>query len=288
MQVVEGVLRKGQESPKQTAVLATVAIATIALLYGVSGASSGGSGLAPAIEEDEARKIMKSIYAKLQTLAPRLMSAAQNIKQQIQQSGQEIDDMTLMRQFILPHLDTNFSDIQNSVLEEFDVEVDELEEAVDTYVEQGDEELVSICKGIRQLYRQFGGEADDDSSSAATGGSASPSAGSAAKLGPTEVVALMEELAKQMLQSTDDYCAKFIDEHGVPKAKADLETFQVGLLQLSQTVEKAVLSEVGLTEADLQALLMANQDNVEIQQIFLGMQMENQKLLSKHGISMQG
>jgi hypothetical protein len=36
--------------------------------------------------------------------------------------------------------------------------------------------------------------------------------------------------------------------------------------------EKALLDECGLTEADLQALLMANQENPEVQRVFMSMQ----------------
>jgi hypothetical protein len=36
--------------------------------------------------------------------------------------------------------------------------------------------------------------------------------------------------------------------------------------------EKALLDECGLTEADLQALLMANQENPEVQRVFMAMQ----------------
>ena len=37
-------------------------------------------------------------------------------------------------------------------------------------------------------------------------------------------------------------------------------------------MEKSLLDECGLTESDLQSILMANQDNVRVQQVFMAMQ----------------
>lgn len=52
-------------------------------------------------------------------------------------------------------------------------------------------------------------------------------------------------------------------------------------------VEKSLLDECGLTESDLQSILMANQDNQRVQQVFMNMQIDNQKIMRKHGIMMQ-
>jgi hypothetical protein len=77
------------------------------------------------------------------------------------------------------------------------------------------------------------------------------------------------------------------------------------------SAEKALLEECGLTVSDLQSLLMAHQDNRLVQQVFMEMQasvahycgggsygltrdparlllqIQNQKILMKHGIRMQ-
>lgn len=37
-------------------------------------------------------------------------------------------------------------------------------------------------------------------------------------------------------------------------------------------VEKALLDECGLSESDLQAILLANQDDQRVQQVFMNMQ----------------
>lgn len=56
---------------------------------------------------------------------------------------------------------------------------------------------------------------------------------------------------------------------------------------LNFRVEKSLLDECGLTESDLQSILMANQDNERVQQVFMNMQIDNQKIMRKHGIMMQ-
>mmetsp|Transcript_12367 Transcript_12367/g.27794 ORF Transcript_12367/g.27794 Transcript_12367/m.27794 type:complete len:278 (-) Transcript_12367:119-952(-) len=272
--IFQNFLSNGKDSQAKVAFAVTAVVATAAVCYSYSGSSD----LAPAMEEEETRKIMRKILEKVQLLAPRLMNAAQNIQQQIEQGGQEIDEKTLMKQFILPHFDTNFKEIQDSVLDgDCDYYPDELEEACAFYMKEGDEELTQICKSIRAIYRQFGGDVDDEEDASADGGAL-------ADMSVDEVVGLMEELGKHMLQATDDYCAKFIDESGIPRTQAHLEAFQMGQMKLSQKVEKSLLKECGLSESDFQKVLMANADNVAIQHVFKNMQTENTKLMAKHGI----
>ena len=226
MSGIENLIVKGKNAPVQTAVIVSAVLASSVFVYNYF-ASSGKSSLAPAMEQEEAKKIMNAILKKLKILAPKLMMAAQNIKMQIQQQGQEVDDMTVMKQFILPHFDSNFKEIQDAVLQEFDWDEDELEEAVNTYIAEDDEELKAITKSIKVLHQQFGGESDAEEN-------APVKSAKAESMGVNEVVALMKELANQMLQYTDDFCGKFIDEHGPPQSQQDIEEFQHGLMGASQ------------------------------------------------------
>lgn len=52
------------------------------------------------------------------------------------------------------------------------------------------------------------------------------------------------------------------------------------------SVEKELLSAKGLTTTDLHQLLMKFQNSQQIQQIFLNMQIQNQRILQNYGISM--
>lgn len=132
-----------------------------------------------------------------------------------------------MKQYILPHFGSNLKEIQETILAEFDVDEDELEEAVNTYIANGDEELAGITKSIRILHTQFGGDSDIEAPNAAKNSKA-------AAMGINEVVELLEELASQMLQHTDDFCGKFVDEYGVPSNQQQGQEFQLGMMEVSQ------------------------------------------------------
>lgn len=225
MNLVQGIQNIiAKNGTAQSALAVTAVIGSSVLLYNYFVPSS--SKLAPAIDEEEAKKIMNGILKKLKILIPKLLMAVQNIKMQIQQQGQEVDDMTIMKQFILPHFESNLKEIQDSVLEEHDVDEDELEEAVTTYIAAGDEELASLAKSIKVMYQQFGGDVDADEPA--------PMNEKVERMGINDVVALMKELGNQMMQYTDDFCGKFIDEHGIPQSQQDMEEFQLGLMAASQ------------------------------------------------------
>lgn len=228
MESIMNLLSRGKESPAKAAFLATVVIAsTVALAYNVWGGTESTTKLAPAVSEEEAKLIMNTILKNLKLLAPRLLMAAQNIRQQIQQQGGEIEDEVMMKQYILPHFGSNLKEIQEKILEEFDVDEDELEEAVNTYIANGDEELIGITKSIRVLHTQFGGDSEIEPPKAAKNSKA-------AEMGFNEVIALLEEMASQMLQETDDFCGKFVDEYGIPTNAQLAQEFQIGMMEMSQ------------------------------------------------------
>lgn len=230
MSFVDAILNlvsKGKESPAKTAFLVATLVASSALAYSYLTPSS--SNLAPAMEEKEAKEIMSAIMKKLKMLVPKLLTAAQNIKMQIEQQGQEVDDAAVLKHYILPHFTTNLQEIQNMVLEEFDADEDELEEAVEYYIARGDEELASMSKSIRAMHMQFGGDSELEAPATA------PAKGSkAADMDVNDVVAMLRELATQMVQYSDDFCGKFVDENGIPSDQQSMEEFQYGLMAVSQ------------------------------------------------------
>eukprot|EP01032_Pedospumella_encystans_P030464 gene30464-34388_t len=75
-----------------------------------------------------------------------------------------------------------------------------------------------------------------------------------------------------MVQYSDDFCGKFVDENGIPSDQQSMEEFQYGLMAVSQKAEKVVLEEFGISESDLQSLLMGCQDNRQVQEVFMGIQ----------------
>ena len=55
-----------------------------------------------------------------------------------------------------------FEDIHVSVFNEFDVDENEVEEAVNYYMNKGNKELKKINDGIRKVFKMFGGDIDED------------------------------------------------------------------------------------------------------------------------------
>lgn len=224
MSFVDSVQKLLTKNTTGTVLAASAVVAATVLAYNYLLPSS--SNLAPAIDEAEAKKIMGAVLEKLKILAPQLEKAARNIKAQIMEQGQDIDEMTIRKQFLLPHFESNLKEIQTAVLEEFEADEDDLEEAVNHYIAAGDEELASIAKSIRVFYKDFGGDIDVDEP-----GKVSEAVEA---MGINDVVALMKELGNQMMQHTDDFCGKFIDEHGPPTTAQLAEEFQMGLMAASQ------------------------------------------------------
>ena len=57
---------------------------------------------------------------------------------------------------------SGFEDIHISVFNEFDVDENEVEEAVNYYINKGNKELKKINDGIRKVFKMFGGDIDED------------------------------------------------------------------------------------------------------------------------------
>jgi len=141
--------------------------------------------------------------------------------------------------------------------------IDEVEEAVNAYIKGGDDELITIQKKIRSLFRKFGGDIDDDEEEEEDGGhdndtddsgnnnnnnnnntiAKSKSRVMKSQRGQkknkkvydiAQLVELMNELTTQLLESTDDYCGCFIEKNGIPTNKEEFEQFQMGLMAISQ------------------------------------------------------
>jgi hypothetical protein len=194
---------------------------------------SNSEDLLPAITEEEASEIMKTIMDKIIKLVPKLLQGADGIKQQLAQQGQQMEDKQLMKMFILSHLETNLADFQKEALEKYGVDDDELQEAVDYYIKEGNRSLEEISKRIKLIYNEFGGESAEEEEKA-------PELSANAKsISIDHVIALMEDLGEKMKSFANIYCLRFIEANGVPQSQQQLEKFQIGLME---TAEAYVLS----------------------------------------------
>eukprot|EP01034_Spumella_vulgaris_P022737 gene22736-28895_t len=113
-----------------------------------------------------------------------------------------------------------------------------------------------------------------------------PSSGLAKFGGETaeDAVEKAPEMSKNAQQVTIN---EFVEKHGVPQSQKQLEMFQMGLMETAESAEKSLLDFHNLTQTDFQAILVQNQNDPELGAIFQQMQVDNQKILKKHGIMMQ-
>lgn len=252
-----------------------------------------GADLLPALTEDEAKEMMGKMLVKLHAISVRMARASESIQQQIQAAGQQMEERMVRQQYVLPALTAEFKKAQEEVLDEFDVDESELEEANAEYMKNGHKELINITNKIRSIYNEFGGEIGLEGTDGDLG--ASPSSARvapAAAAVPSEkleelAIKLLTVLSEKMLENTERYIVQFKGEYGVPKTAGDFERFQQGLMVITEGVEKQLLEDNGLTQTDFQELLMRQQNNETIQKIFMQMQYRNQMILQAHGIAMQ-
>jgi len=184
------------------------------------------SELAPALTEEEALEIMTKILDQLKSKATQLIRAAENIKQKLAQQGQELEDRKLMKAFVLPHFETGLQEIETGVLQAYDVDALDLQDAVETYVKEGNTKLKEICDRMRLIYREFGGEVDDLENEAADE--------SAVPLTEDTLCAGLELISQRMSALTEQYIIEFKAENGIPRSESDLQEFQGGLMAVSE------------------------------------------------------
>lgn len=293
-------LFQGSNSTARNAVIGSVAlVATGVLLYNLFGKSSSSNGtkLAPAIDEEEARKIMSSILEKLQAAVPKLLHAAENIKQQIASQGQQIEDAQLLKMFLLPHLQSTLAEIQAAVLEQFDVDDDELEEAVSEYVEAGDPELTRITKQIQQIFKHFGAEVEEEakpkaapSAASASSSSASAAASSAASTGDDDLddlLRVLQKISTLTTEKTEEFIETFIANYGPPTSQMLAMQFQHGLMYTSQSVQHEVLADEHMSAPTLETLVEKYKDSEQVLAIFEELQRESGKVMAKYGLMFQ-
>lgn len=193
---------------------------------------------------------MKQIIEKVRIEATRVIRAAENIKQQVKAQGQEIEDSIIMNSFALPHFLQAFQELEAAIYEDNDIDEQELEEAVNFYIDHYNKsvenqedspkktnkvvinhsitkELIEITKRIRIIYKEFGGDIDED-------GNAISNNGESKDYSLEEAIELMKSLSTKMLDSTDSFAEDFKENYGVPSTMDEMNQFQEGLLAITE------------------------------------------------------
>ena len=104
---------------------------------------------------------MQEIVSATAGLSSQIATAVTYIKQQMAAQGETIG-INFMRSEILPHLEKGIKESQSSILLKYSIDESELEDAVRTYINEGDVEIAEMALSMKKMYNNFGGQADID------------------------------------------------------------------------------------------------------------------------------
>lgn len=281
-------VRNPSPAARNAMIISGLALASIAAYLSYAGKGSSNNNLAPALTEEETREILRSIVDRVKLTVPRLIKYGEGIKQQIAMQGQEIDDKQLYKSLLLPHLETGIRDIEQSILDENDVDNDEFEEAVNVYCAAGDKELINLAATLKKIYSGFGGEIEEEEEDSASGSDGNKATktkkSSKSEVSLEELVEFLQQLSNAVLESTDEYARQFVAANGPPNDILSLQNFQLGLMSITERVENKLLEESGMSSNDFQMLIGKHQHQPSIQEIFYVMKIMNARVLQQHGI----
>eukprot|EP00595_Chromulina_sp_UTEXLB2642_P003552 CAMPEP_0196765816 /NCGR_PEP_ID=MMETSP1095-20130614/13467_1 /TAXON_ID=96789 ORGANISM="Chromulina nebulosa, Strain UTEXLB2642" /NCGR_SAMPLE_ID=MMETSP1095 /ASSEMBLY_ACC=CAM_ASM_000446 /LENGTH=202 /DNA_ID=CAMNT_0042124709 /DNA_START=130 /DNA_END=735 /DNA_ORIENTATION=- len=200
---------------------------------------------------------MSSLSDNVKLLGSRMLVGAENIKQQLAQQNQQVSDMDIMKNYILPYFMSGLKDIQDNLLSQYDIEEKELEEAVEEYITQGDSKLIEIKRKVRAIYTQFGGELEEDDEAVVV---------EKPKDVPLNVIInAINAISDLMDSKMDEYIETFKSKYGVPTDMQTFEAFQRGMISLSEDSEKIVLEQLDITNKDFETSVVKHQENQTLQ-----------------------
>lgn len=254
-----------------------VTVATIGVLaaIGFRWKAKSEEGLAPALDEEQTREIMRSFSTGLANNTIRFSNAAEKIKAQMQQQGQQLEDEQIMHHFIYPHFKTAVQEIEQKVCDEYDIAPFELEEAVDEYYST-DKEIEGYVNNVRKLIVKFGGEVESDElvpSGSAGGGAGAASRGDGSMESLENMLGILEDLKERVLQATEEYATAHLSMHGPPTDQQSIMDFQQGMVSLQTDIQNELLAEYGLNEQRFTELIQKHANAPEVQTSFMQMQM---------------
>lgn len=268
---------------KQLALAAGAVASGIFVVYSLmSYARTSSKDLLPALNEEETLDIMEKMLNQMKLQANNMLNAHANIKQQIAAQGQQMSDKDIMVNYILPHFDSLLTELQSNVLDQCDVELCEIEEAVD-YYEPKVLELAEVVFKMKTIYHEMGGDVDLDYAEQRAGEELDANA---REITSKELMGFLRSLSAKMSEQLGGYADAFIGQYGIPRTQEHKQAFQIGMMTLSEDAQKETLAEFKMSETELQRSLMENQTNEELQMIFISMQVDSTQILASKGISL--
>jgi len=251
-------------------------VATGWWMYGSYKSSDDVNSL-PCLSAEETEMIMHALNDKVKIIMGTLQRTIDTIKQKFAAQGQQCDDAQLKEHLILPNFLKEFSNAEAEVLELFDVDSDELEDAVKHYSRLGNNVIIDLSKNIKIYYKNLGGVIETESSK-------SKSLKDSITL--EQILTIIDSLAHAINTRTDQYILAFMSDYGAPSNQSSLTTFNSGMAAMQGAIQQEILSSNGLTEQEFSEALMKHQTELVIQEKLTNMQRQQQLLLQKHGLMM--
>jgi len=281
-QLAENLMKSASQEPvKAAGVVATISViaATFFIPTLFSGANlTGSDDLAPALTLEETKKIMTELFSLTAAHASQISIAVENIRGQMAQQGQSLSP-DFMRKEILPHVAAGIEKAQNTVLAKFNADESDLEDAVKTYISEGDEEIFELALKIKKIYNKFGGDAiidedeDDDDTSE--------------ELSPNELVEVLKRLAVVLTEEANNFIDQYISTNGsIPvKDTNKLLAFQSSLGVATHQSQITLLKTLKVTDKQFENALVKHQNDPMVQKAYIAIEKQISEIYSKHGLA---
>ncbi len=234
---------------------------------------------APALTAGEARSLITQILENLEPCRASCKELIEKVKLELQSSWGPAtpSEAEMLRVYVYPTFKAAYLKVQDRACAEYNVHEWELEEAIQYYVnEQQDQQLGQLTQELADIIKSFGG--GDESGGEGAGGA------SGGEEGGMTIASAVKAMSGRVVSATNELCTKYIAMHGVPESQEELMKFQSIYVQVAEDVQKAFLKELGTTPENWQQMIQQSIAKPEVQQALQDMNAGVEAVLKSHGI----
>lgn len=295
--VIESFSKMWQKSPGIVVALTGLSASlVVGLLYSFSGNKDLDESDEPCLSEAETVSIMSSFLDKLRISGQKLNDHADQFRKQAAAQGQQIDEGQLLKAFLFPNFENILVELDSHVLQEHDLEESELKHAVNHYINEGNPKLKQICKKLNQLYKDFGGELDDEEYDESTQSQVGnymlakdilSSASTGKGLTKEMFLQVLELLTHAIAEHANDFLTHFKTTYGNKLENENIMIFQQGFLTVQEKATAKALGASGITESEFHAAIEKFHTHREVEVAMATMQEIVPQIMAVHGFGMQ-
>lgn len=275
--------------------LAAASIAAGLLLYSLSSNNVIDESEEPYLSDEETLNIMRAFLDKLTMSGQKLNDHADQFRKQAAAQGQQIDEEQLLKAFLFPNFESILIELDSHMLQEHDLDECELKHAVNYYINQGNHKLKQICKKLNQVYKDFGGELDEEDesnfsqsiSSRETVKSVMSVSTSGNGLTKEKFLQVLEELTKAVAEHANEFLLHFKSTYGTTVEAENLLVFQQGFMQVQEGATAKAFTATGISESDFHSAIEKYHIHTDVQQAMVQMQEIVPQVMAMHGFGLQ-